>query len=126
MGTIAGKPVLGLPGNPVAVFVCFLVYVWPMLRRLAGAPWLEPRRLFLPADFQIPHRKTGRREFWRGWLVGGGSDLRVAKFERDGSGLISSLREADCLIDVPEELPAIERGAPVGVIPFTEYGFPGR
>ncbi len=28
---------LGLPGNPVAVFVCFLLYVWPLLRRMGGA-----------------------------------------------------------------------------------------
>jgi molybdopterin molybdotransferase len=126
MGTIADTPVVGLPGNPVAVFVCFLVYVWPMLRSLSGAPWHEPRRIFLPAEFRIPRRKTGRREFWRGILVGTGSDLRVAKFERDGSGLISSLREADCLIDVPEELPAVELGDPIGVIPFAEYGFPTR
>ena len=37
-GQVGRAVVIGLPGNPVAVFVCFLMYVWPLLRRLGGAP----------------------------------------------------------------------------------------
>ncbi|MGE0854477.1 MAG: molybdopterin molybdotransferase MoeA, partial [Hyphomicrobiaceae bacterium] len=65
-GQIGDTIMVGLPGNPVAVFVCFLMYVFPMLRRLGGAPWREPRRYPLPAGFKIGKRKTGRREFLRG------------------------------------------------------------
>ena len=36
-GQIGDCVFLGLPGNPVAVFVCFLMYVWPLLRRMGGA-----------------------------------------------------------------------------------------
>ena len=61
--------VVGLPGNPVAVFVCFLMYVRPMLGRLGGGPFLEPRRYKLPAAFAFTGRKPGRREFWRGMMV---------------------------------------------------------
>ena len=68
-GQIGDTVVLGLPGNPVAVFVCFLMYVFPVLRRLGGADWPEPRRFLLPAAFEFPSRKIGRREFWRGMLV---------------------------------------------------------
>ena len=37
-GQIGDCVTLGLPGNPVAVFVCFLLYAWPLLRRMGGAP----------------------------------------------------------------------------------------
>ncbi len=122
LGQIGDCVVVGLPGNPVAVFVCFLMYAWPMLRRLGGAAWPEPRRLMLPAAFTFPKRKVGRRELWRGTLREVDGTLQVAKFERDGSGLISSLRAADCLIDIPEDVPEIRLGDPVAVIPFSEYG----
>lgn len=125
LGQIGRSVVVGLPGNPVAVFVCFLMYVWPMLRRLGGAAWPEPRRLQVPAAFEFLNRKVGRREFWRGMIepaAGSPIGLQVRKFERDGSGLISSLREADCLIDVPEEVLEVRRGDLVTVIPFTEFG----
>lgn len=121
-GQIGTTAVIGLPGNPVAVFVCFLVYVYPLLRRLGGAPWPEPRRLSLPAAFDFLGRKTGRREFWRGTLVEREGRLHVDKFARDGSGLISGLQAADGLIDVPEDVPAVKRGDLVEFIPFAEYG----
>ena len=48
-GQIGDCVVLGLPGNPVAVFVCFLIYVRPVLTRLAGGAWPQPTR------FPVPH-----------------------------------------------------------------------
>jgi len=121
-GQIGEAVVVGLPGNPVAVFVCFLMYVWPMLRHLGGASWPEPRRLRAKAAFDFPKRKTGRREFWRGILSETQEGLTVDKFARDGSGLISGLRAADCLIDVPEEVPEVKAGDLLAVIPFSEFG----
>lgn len=121
-GQIDNATVLGLPGNPVAVMVCFLMYAWPMLRRMSGAPWQEPRRYMLPADFDFAGRKTGRREFWRGRAVERGGRMMVDKFKRDGSGLISSLRAADGLIEVAEDVTGVKRGDLVAYIPFTEFG----
>jgi molybdopterin molybdotransferase len=117
---------LGLPGNPVAVFVCFLLYVWPLLRRMGGAAWPEPRRYRLPAAFAFPDRKLGRREFWRGCLVETSSGLSVDKFARDGSGLISGLRAADGLIEVAEDVPEVRKGDLVTFIPFADYGIAVR
>jgi molybdopterin molybdotransferase len=125
-GQIGNCPVLALPGNPVAVFVCFLLYVWPLLRRMGGAPWPEPRRYRLPALFAFPNRKTGRREFWRGILKETPHGLAVDKFARDGSGLISGLRAADGLIDIREEVPHVVPGDLVAFIPFSEFGIVGR
>jgi molybdopterin molybdotransferase len=115
--------IVGLPGNPVAVFVCFLMYVFPMIRALSGAPWREPRRYPLPAAFAFKGRKPGRREFWRGMVIEGpGGQLSVDKFARDGSGLISGLRAADGLIDIPENHGDVAVGDLVSFIPFTEFG----
>lgn len=114
--------VVGLPGNPVAVFVCFLMYVFPLLRAAGGAPWPEPRRMMLPAAFEFTGRKTGRREFWRGRMVQTARGWTVEKFARDGSGLISGLRWSDGLIDIPEDHGDIAHGDPVAFIPYTEFG----
>ena len=86
-GQIGDCVVLSLPGNPVAVFVCFLIYVRPVLARLAGGEWPEPVRYPLPAAF-AQAKKAGRREFWRARLATNGGRLSVARFPRDGSGLI--------------------------------------
>jgi molybdopterin molybdotransferase len=125
-GQIGDCVVVGLPGNPVAVLVCFLMYVWPVLARLGGADWPTPRRYPLPAAFGFTGRKTGRREFWRGILVDRPDGLAVDKFRRDGSGLISGLRAADGLIDIPEARGDVLEGDTVSFIPFTEFGILGR
>lgn len=114
---------MGLPGNPVAVFVCFLLYVYPTLVRLGGGAWREAARYPLKAAFSVPRKKTGRREFWRGFLTTGKDGvLRAGKFERDGSGLISGLCEADGLIEVGEDVSEVNEGDEVAFIPFTEFG----
>jgi molybdopterin molybdotransferase len=125
-GQIGDTVVLGLPGNPVAVFVCFLLYVWPLLRRMGGAEWPEPRSYRLPALFAFPDRKVGRREFWRGMLRETAEGLAVDKFARDGSGLISGLRAADGLIDIPEDVADVKKGDLVAFMPFSEFGIVGR
>lgn len=122
LGQIGNTVVIGLPGNPVAVFVCFLMYVWPIIQQMAGITWREPRRFPLPADFEFANRKVGRREFWRGTTRQTDTGMVVTKYPRDGSGLISGLRAADGLIDIPEDIPFIERGQTVDFIPFSEFG----
>ena len=112
----------GLPGNPVAAMVCFLLYARPSLLKLAGADWDSPPRFPLPAAFEIQNKKPDRREFLRGILQRGeDGSLAVDKFQRDGSGLISSLRMADGLIELPESSTHIARGTPVNFIPFSSF-----
>ena len=114
--------VVGLPGNPVAVFVCFLMYVTPLLRALGGLTWPEPRRFQLPAAFDFIGRKPGRREFWRARIVKTEAGMVAEKFTRDGSGLISGLRWSDGLIDIPEHHGDIQKGDLVAFIPYSEFG----
>lgn len=122
-GQIGDCVFLGLPGNPVAVFVCFLLYVRPVLLRLGGGEWVEPVRYPLRAAFSVAKKKTGRREYWRGILARGEDGFAIAqKFPRDGSGLISGLCEADGLIEVAEDVTDVAEGDIVAFIPFSEFG----
>jgi molybdopterin molybdotransferase len=124
-GQVGGCPVVALPGNPVAAFVCFLLYVRPMLTVMGGGRWPEPQRFSVAADFDIPKRKTGRREFLRARLVAGPDGRAMTKkFPRDGSGLITSLREADGLVEIVEDVTAVRRGEPVTFLPFSGLGLP--
>jgi molybdopterin molybdotransferase len=120
-GQIGNCIVLGLPGNPVAVFVCFLMYVRPVLMRLSGGAWPEPTRFPIVSNFS-QKKKVGRREFWRARLEHQNGQLTVSKFERDGSGLISSLRESDGLIELAEDVDAVVSGELVDFIPYSELG----
>lgn len=120
-GQIGDCVVLGFPGNPVAVFVCFLLYGRPVLATLAGGNWPEPVRYPIVAAFS-QKKRSGRREFWRARLLCKDGRLSATKFARDGSGLISSLRESDGLIEVSESVSEIKEGDLVDFIPFTEFG----
>lgn len=120
-GRIGDSAVFGLPGNPVAAFVCFLLYVRPALLRLGGASWSEPQRFPLPAAFEMK-KKPDRREFLRGMLTTGEDGPAADKFARDGSGLLTGLREADGLIDIDEEVTGIAPGDPVNFVPFSQFG----
>lgn len=123
MGRIGDCVVIGLPGNPVAAFVCFVLYCRPAMTVLGGGEWREPARFMVPAGFSIAGKKAGRREFWRGWLETDRDGRTVVrKFGRDGSGLISGLRKATGLIEVPEAVTRISEGDPVSFIPFESLG----
>ena len=122
MGQVGDCVFFGLPGNPVAAFVTFLLYAQPMFARLQGANWVPPQRYPLPAGFAIPKKKTDRREFWRGWINNSSSGPVLCKFDRDGSGLISGLRQATGLIEVHEDISSVAEGDLLGFIPFSEFG----
>jgi molybdopterin molybdotransferase len=122
MGQVADRAVLALPGNPVAVFVTFLLYGLPVLARLQGKSWKPPQRYPLKAGFSFTGKKKGRREFWRGWVEDARDGPKVQKFARDGSGLITGLRQATGLIEIGEEISDVKEGDLVAFIPFAEFG----
>lgn len=122
-GQIGRCTFLGLPGNPVAAMVCFLNYVRPVMNVLAGGDFLQPQSFLIPAAFDVPKKKPDRREFYRGFLRTDDTGQTVAhKFMRDGSGLITGLREADGLIEIPEDVTKISQGDLVRFLPFSGFG----
>ncbi len=111
-------PVFGLPGNPVAAFVCALVFARPALIHMAGAAWTLPEAFTVPAAFS-KSKKPGRREYLRARLT---RDGRAEVFQSEGSGRISGLSWATGLVELPDEAAAIEPGTPVRFLPYSGFG----
>jgi molybdopterin molybdotransferase len=106
---------VGLPGNPVSVFVTFLVAVTPLLRALQGRPDSAARAIAVRADFDWP-RADSRREFLRARLNDqGGAEL----FRSQDSALLTSTVWADGLIDNPPGQ-SIARGDSVSFLALNE------
>jgi len=117
LGHVGGAAFLGLPGNPVAALVTFLLMGRPLLAGLAGAAVTEPPRYPLPAAFTFD-KKAGRREFLRARLADGGRTVERAGPE--GSALLGSLVTCDGLVDLAPETTAVAPGDPVPFLPFAE------
>ncbi|MSO64826.1 MAG: molybdopterin molybdenumtransferase MoeA [Alphaproteobacteria bacterium] len=120
IGQIGAVPFVGLPGNPVAAMVTFVRFVRPLLLLLAGATAVEPRLFPVKADFDYD-KKGNRREWLRASLATGpDGDLWARKFEREGAAILTSLVEADGLVELPEETIRVRRGGAVTFLPFSE------
>lgn len=113
-----GIPVLGLPGNPVAAFVCALVFGRPALTKMAGGAFAAPQGFTVPAAF-TKRKKAGRREYLRARLNGDG---HAEVFRSEGSGRISGLSWAEGLVELPDDAADITEGSPVRFIPYGSFG----
>jgi len=114
----SGAAFVGLPGNPVAVFVTFVRVVKPLLLRLSGA---RPQQLLaLPVRAAFAYKKKkDRREYVRVALrVGHDGEIEAVKHPQDGAGILTSLTETDGLLEFPEHVTAIEPGARVGFLSY--------
>ncbi len=118
LGLWRGVPVFGLPGNPVAAFVCTLIFAEPAFRVLAGGAWRLPRGYTVPAAFS-KSKKPGRREYLRARLNGEGA---AEVFKSEGSGRISGLSWADGLVELGDGARDVAPGDPVCYLPFTAFG----
>ena len=110
--------VLGLPGNPVAAFVCTLIFARPALLALAGCQWLVPRAYRVAAAFE-KSKKAGRREYLRARLNSAGA---AEAFHSEGSGLISGLAWSGGLVELPDEAASIGFGDQVRYLPYDSFG----
>ena len=116
MGVVQGTPFIGLPGNPVAVFVTFAHVARALIARLAGERFTAPAPVPVRAGFAYT-KKEGRREYVRVRLSSAGG-LTAQKHPREGAGIITSLTESDGLVELPEAVTRVEPGEVVGFLPF--------
>ncbi len=114
----AGAAFVGLPGNPVAVFVTFVRVVRPLLLRLAGA--LPEPLVAMPARATFSYKKRkGRREYVRVALRAAADGIiEAVKYEQDGAGVLTSLTETDGLAELPEDVTTVEPGATIGFLSY--------
>ena len=118
VGRIGSSVLFGLPGNPVAVMVTFIAFVRPALLRMMGAaPSPQP---YLRARSAEPIRKKpGRTEYQRG-IVGTRADgsLEVRTTGNQGSGVLSSMVQANGLIVLHHAQGSVAAGEEVDVLMF--------
>lgn len=109
---------VGLPGNPVAVFVTFVRVVKVLLRRLSGARAPAPVPLPVRAGFAYKKKKD-RREYVRVALRrAADGELEAIKHPQDGAGILTSLTQTDGLLEFPEETTAVAPGDRVGFLSY--------
>lgn len=114
-GRIAGKPIIGLPGNPSSVLVTFSLLARPILLATQGARDLAPFSIWLTAAFQ---RKGGpRAEYLRGSVVNEQGVSKVRPFANQSSGALYAATQSDVLIVAPVGRDIVE-GDSVEVIPL--------
>jgi molybdopterin molybdotransferase len=118
VGSIGSSVLFGLPGNPVAVMVTFLAFVRPALLKMMGAssaaqPYLRAR------SQERMRKKPGRTEYQRG-IVTSSSDgqLQVHTTGNQGSGVLSSMVQANGLVVLHHAQGTVEVGDEVDVLMF--------
>ena len=120
LGQIGGAAFIGLPGNPAAMMVTFLCLARPALLRLAGATDLDPHLYKVQAGFDHA-KKPARREYVRVRLATSEDGTLIAhKFPREGAGILTSMVEADGLVELSEDTTQLTVGTMVDFLPFTE------
>jgi molybdopterin molybdotransferase len=113
-GKIQGKLAFGLPGNPVSSMVTFEQLVRPAMLKMSGHR--SYGRPVVQAEFQEKFSKrTDRRHFLRGILTREDGLFKVRTTGDQGSGILTSMVKANCLIDVPVEVERLNPGDQVTV-----------
>jgi len=114
-GMCQGKPVFGLPGNPVSTMVTFELFVAPAIDLLSSAearalPLLEARLAEAMKEKPgLTHFLPARVE-WRGAVA----EVKALKWQ--GSGDIAALAKANCFLMVPADREKIEAGENASVL----------
>ncbi|MFK8032443.1 MAG: gephyrin-like molybdotransferase Glp [Gammaproteobacteria bacterium] len=115
-GSGAGKPVMGLPGNPVSSFVTFTLFCAPFIQQLQGGTFERPTRIPAVADFSRS-RTSDRVDHLRGRITSRYPELIVEPVGSQSSSVQGALCAADVLIVVPADTQVIE-GQRLRVIPL--------
>jgi molybdopterin molybdotransferase len=109
-GHMGTTPLLGLPGNPVAAAVSFIIFGRPAIRRMLGHQTIEPPVVEVVSADAIDNRGQ-RRHYVRVRLEQGDRGPKVARIAGEqGAGVLSSLAAADALMIVPEVMERVEPG----------------
>ena len=117
VGRIGSAHFFGLPGNPVASMLAFMLFVRPAIFKLAGRRRLFPE-VYAARATEAMRKKKGRREFKRGVLQFSDGCWEVRTTGPQGSGILSSMVAGNCLIVLEEERGDVAAGETVLVEPF--------
>lgn len=114
LAVVGGKPVVSLPGFPVSAMLAFRTFVRPLLAKLVGAP--EPLEPTIKAV--LKEKITGtpnHRTFVRVRVSRVKDEYLATPLKAQRSSLLTSMVDANGIVNVPESVPAIEAGTEVSV-----------
>ena len=114
-GLAGGRPIFGLPGNPVSTMVCFYLYGRPALLKMGGRSDLGLPRVAVRCAVDIGTAKN-LTEFVRVRLRREGGELYATPTGNQGSGILSSLARADALLIGPSDATVLKAGAQATVL----------
>ena len=120
LGSIGAAHFFGLPGNPVASMLAFMLFVRPAIHKLAGRRRVFPDTFHARADEPM-RKKTGRREFKRGIVHYAAEDQawHVRTTGPQGSGILSSMVAGNCLVVLDEDRGDVAAGELVEIELFS-------
>lgn len=102
-GVVSGRPVFGLPGNPVSSMVSFELFVRPALRQMMGHTVLDRLRVEAVADEAFPRRPDGKLHLVRSTVEWGGDGrFHVRPAGGQGSHMLRAMALANALALVPD------------------------
>lgn len=119
-GHIQQVPFFGLPGNPVAALITLMQFVQPLFRQLSGWRHWAPVKWHAICEQPLRGRR-GRLDLLRGrYHVDAQGVISVSVLKEQGSHRLSSLYDANCLIELPASLAECDAGTPVTIQPLGE------
>ena len=113
-GSLEGKPLFGLPGNPVSSMIAFEQYVRPVILKMMGHKKLFRRTIQAELTEDI-RKKRGFRYFIRARIQCEGETMTAATTGEQGSGILKSMVMANGIIIIPEDVSLAEKGSRVTV-----------
>ncbi len=114
---LEGKPVFGLPGNPVAAMVCFELYVRPALRKLMGCTELfRPRATAQLTEDYRKGAKDARTHWLRVRLQPSAEGWVALRIGPQGSGILSSMTKSNAIAEIPAASGPMRVGDMVSVV----------
>jgi molybdopterin molybdotransferase len=115
-GRLGNMHVLGLPGNPVSAYVCSLLFLVPLIRRLAGQSNVEPQCETAILGRELPENDE-RADYLRARLSAGPDGTPVATpAPVQDSSMLTPLAAAECLLIREPHAPAAPVGSRCSVI----------
>jgi molybdopterin molybdotransferase len=120
LAVIRNKPIVILPGNPVAVMVGLEVFARPLIFRLLGLKHSEPRPTLEATMGKKISTALGRRTFVRVRVSRKGDKYSAEPVSARGSSLISTMTRSNGFVVVPENKEGLAEGETVTVHMFAE------
>jgi molybdopterin molybdotransferase len=118
-GTYNKCSIIGLPGNPAAAFVTFLMVAMPILKQISGQLNNKYNVIPITSNFHYS-KKKGRKEFIRVKIIHKNNKLTMLKFSKVGAGILTSATWATGIGILDENIEKIKPGDKVNYLSFNE------